>query len=176
MTPADLVDPVVDAWVHLGHPTARRLVPHGASNKGIHFSLMTSRLPWTATADAITGAPGAFWVLHVVLEDRHLYIDDYWAQQPVRALLPIAGHIIQPSSSQIAVTLPAVGDPQVIADAIGGFFESIFAAAGGGEADDVRHPWRRTEPEFDPRVDASGLLSVLAGLDVDDQLSIFAAG
>lgn len=39
----------------------------------------------------------------------------------------------------------------------------------------VRHPWRRSTVDFDPRVDAGGLLSVLSGLGDDDPRAIFFA-
>jgi hypothetical protein len=85
----------------------------------------------------------------------------------------MAGHIIQSGTGLLAVTIPAVGDPAAISDAIGGFFEAVFYAStvGGGG----RHPWRRGAPELDPRADADGLLAVISGLNDDDAVSIFSA-
>jgi hypothetical protein len=171
----ELEDPIIDDWVRLRHPVAQRLVEHGARNKGIIFDLMTARLPWADKAERITGTPGWFWVMHVVLRERQIYIDDYWSQQAVQAQLPMAGHIIQSSPWSIAVTVPAVGDPAAISDAIAGFFEAVFRSATQGDGSSVRHPWRRTSLDLDPRVDAAGRLSVLSGLNDDDLMTIFAA-
>lgn len=173
---ATLDDPVVKDWVGLRNDVAHRLVPHGAGNKGIHFTLMASRLPWAESAGQITGTPGWFWVIHVVLDGGHMYIDDYLAQQAVQALLPMAAHIIEPWGTQIVVTIPGVGDPDHISKAIGGFFEAIFVAKTPGDKDfAVRHQWRRHALALDPRVDAAGLLSVLSGLNDEDPITIFSA-
>jgi hypothetical protein len=111
-----------------------------------------------------------------VLDGRHLYIDDYLREQAVQALLAYAGHIIEPWGTQLAVTVPAVGDPKSISNAIGGFLEAVFEAVTPGERDtEVRHPWRRTDLALDPRVDAADLLSVLSGLNPEDPITIFAA-
>lgn len=171
----DLSDPVVDAWVHLQHPDALRLVNHGHNTKGIHFELMASHLPGAEVIGTITGSPGWFWVMHVVLEGRRLYVDDFWSSQTVKNLMPLAAHIVQSSSWTLAVTIPAAQDADVIADAIGGFLNAVFEEVRPGEGTDVRHPWRRPEPDLDPRVDAEGLLSVLSGLNPEDPISIFDA-
>ena len=174
----DLPDSVVEDWIGLRHPVARRLVEHGGRNKGIDFTLYAAHLPWTEQRAAITETPGQFWVMHVsldVADRRHIYIDDYWSHPTVQALLPMAGHIIQSGPGLLAVTLPAVGDPTAISDAIGGFFEAVFYTATVGSGGGVRHPWRRGTPELDPRVDADGLLAVIGSLNDDDPISIFSA-
>ena len=172
----DLNDPIAKDWRHLEHEVARRLVPHGKRSKGIWFSLQASRLPWAPTAERITGTPGYFWVMSVHLDhQRHVYIDDYWADANVQSVLDRAAHIIQPSPYQLNVTLPAVGDPKEISDAIGEFFEAVFSTAQFGESEQVRHPWRRTHPDLDPRVDAEGLLSIVSGLNAESPLTVFDA-
>ena len=103
-----------------------------------------------------------------------LYIDDYMRNQSVQNLLSIAAHVIQPSQQEIAVTIPAVGDPDVIADAIGGFLRAVFSERQSGDHRySVRHPHRRVP--LDPRVDAQGRLSILSGLDHTESMSIFDA-
>jgi hypothetical protein len=171
----DLEDPVVAAWVHCEHPVAMRLVQHGHRIKGIHFELKTSALPWAdRRAPMITGSAGWFWVMHAVLDERTVTIDDYLEAGAVRSLLNVAGHVVQASPWQLAVTIPAVGDPDTIADEIGRFLEPVFSASRGRDSDDVRRSWNRLT--LDMRCDAKGLLSVLSGLYADDPITIFSAG
>ena len=96
-TYSDDDDVIVRDWVDLDLPDAHRLVPHGHDNKGIHFSLMCSRLRWAEETSTITGAPGWFWVMHVYLRDCSLYIDDYLRESSVTRGLPLVGHVVQPS-------------------------------------------------------------------------------
>jgi len=172
----DLDDPIVDAWQRGNHPVYQRLVPHGQDIKGIDFYLRVSVRPWANRGTgAITGSPGYYWVLMVVLHERHLFVDDYLREYHVVKNLPLIGHVIQTDSRFLYVTFPAVGDPVEISDAIGECFEAVFNAAnyGYGDINQVRHPWNREQ--LDSQVDAQGLLAIVSGLDTDDPLTIFAA-
>lgn len=172
----ELVDPIVDDWCRRRHDLSR-LIEHGERNKGIDFSLHVARRPWAdTTAERVSGTPGFYWVMDIVLHERHLLIDDYLSQSAVRVSMPLIGHIVHTSTNHVFVTFPSVGSPRDISDAIGRCFEAVFTAARPGYGDhySVRHPWRRVD--IDARVDAQDLLSVLAGLNPDDPISIFAAG
>ncbi len=167
-----LADPVVDDWVHLRHEYSH-LVEHGRDRRGIDFSLRTVALPGaTLGGPAVTGSPGRFWVMHAYVREGGLYIDDY--VRSVQNLMPLAAHIVQPSQSEVAVTIAAVSDPQVTSDLIGGFLHAVFWAQGrGDDRFSVRHPSRRVRHGLDPRVDAQGILSVLSSLNPEDRCSIF---
>jgi hypothetical protein len=175
---ADLKDDIVEDWVRMRHSAAARLIDHGRRNKGIDFSLACTRRPWAPPPEpAVTNTPGWMWVLeaHLELDRRHLFIDDYFSESGVQASLPWIGHIIQPDSTTVYVTFPAVGDAEAISDAIGRCFEAVFTASRpGSDPGVVRHPWRRKTRDLDPRVDAEGLLSVLTCLNDDDPISYFA--
>lgn len=171
----DIDDPVVEAWVRYGHPDAV-LVEHGRNNKGINFHLEASHLPWSTVADGcIAGSPGFFWAMNVHLDRPHIHLEDYWEEQTVQNLLPLAGHLIRPDASQIVVTLPATLDPTVTADAIGAFFRSVFDATRYGEHTDRCVPRRLTTMGLDARADDGGILSVLSWLNESDAISIFSA-
>ncbi|MFN2486678.1 MAG: hypothetical protein ABR609_08755 [Acidimicrobiia bacterium] len=178
---SNLKDPIVDAWGRGTHPVAARLLDHGANNKGIHFGLQFSKRPWADMSGlaTLTGVRGVYWAMAVQLEydHRHIFLDDYWADYGVQASLPFIGHIIQPADTVLYVTFPAVGAPGEIADAIGRCFEAVFSASRASRGDgSVRRSWRRpTGPDFDPRVDAEGLLSILTGLNDDDPITFFGA-
>jgi hypothetical protein len=170
----DLVDPVVEDWARMRHVDAH-LVEHGRERRGVEFELRTVSLPGTPTdAVCVSGSPGRFWVMHAIIRQGGLFIDDYMRESSVQNLLSLATHIVQPSQNQIAVTIPAVGDPTVISEVIGGFLAAVFSArTKGDERYSVRHPTRRFRGTLDPRVDAQGILSVLSWLDADDSCSIF---
>jgi hypothetical protein len=171
----DLDDPVVRDWIGRDHEKSH-LVEHGFKNKGIDFHLAVSARPWAdREATIVSGTPGYWWVLWVVLHDQHMFIDDFVRESAVRSSLPLIGHIIQPSDHFLYVTFPSVGNATDISDAIARCFEAVFYATTYGVNDrpGVRHPWRRAE--LDPRVDAQGLLSVLSDLNLDDPISIFSS-
>ena len=169
-----LVDPVVDDWVRLQHNVSH-LVEHGRERKGIDFSLRAVELPGaTCSGLAVTGSPGWFWVMHAYVREGGLYIDDYLRDTSVQKLMPMVTHIVQPSRSEIAVTIAAVGDPHVTSNLIGGLLEAVFSEREwGGVGSSVRHPTRRVAQGLDPRVDAQGILSILSGLNPGDHCSIF---
>ena len=171
---ADLVDPVVADWARMRHVDAH-LVEHGRERRGVEFELRTVSLPGAQTdGPCVSGSPGRFWVMHALIRQGGLFIDDYMRESSVQNLLSLATHIVQPSQHQIAVTIPAVGDPTVISDVIGGFLAAVFSArTKGDERYSVRHPTRRVRGGLDPRVDAQGILSVLSELNADDSCSIF---
>lgn len=171
----NLADPIVDAWVHRHHPAASRLVEHGERNKGIHFTLTASALPWAEDLPVITGSKGWFWVMRVYLVERHLYIEDYCTELAVRAALPVIGHIVQSDPGSIAVTIPAAQDADLIADTLGNLLDSAFTESRPGDVDGLRHPWKSVSTAEDPRIDVGGVLSVLSGIDRDDPISLFEA-
>jgi hypothetical protein len=171
---ANLVDPVVEDWARMRHVDAH-LVEHGRERRGVEFELRAVSLPGAQTdGPSVSGSPGWFWVMHATIRQGGLFIDDYMREPSVQNLLPLATHIVQPSQQEIAVTIPAMCDPTVISDVIGGFLGAVFSARrNGDERYSVRHPTRHLRGGLDPRVDAQGILSVLSGLRVNDSCSIF---
>jgi hypothetical protein len=171
---AGMADPVVDDSVRLQHEDAH-LVEHGRERCGIDFSLRAVSLPGaTLVGSSVTGSPGWFWVMHAYIREGGLFIDDYLRNNGVQNLMAMATHIVQPGQWRVAVTIPAVGDPAVTSNLIGGFLNAVFSARGrGNDRFSVRHPTRRAPHGLDPRVDAQGILSVLSSLNADDSCSIF---
>lgn len=172
----DLDDPVVADWCHGGHELSQ-LIEHGHDRRGIHFDLCLSRRPWAdGRTRPITGSPGFYWIMHVVLDRSRIYLDDYYAESGVRVTMPMIGHIVEPDPRSLLVTFPAVGDPIEISDSIGRCFEAVFAASrpiGPTEDEDWR-PWR-LHNRFDSRLDGAGMLSVLSGLDSSQPITLFEA-
>lgn len=168
----DLDDPVVANWCRGGHEQSR-LVEHGKS-KGIWFHLGFCRRSWATQSERVSGEPGHFWMMFIVLDGQYLRPADYWADSAVRVSLPNIGHILHESPRFLKVTFPAVDDPDVVSDAIGRCFEAVFDAYRVGDHEDSTD-WRRGTSRLDSRVDVEGVLSVLSGLHYDEPISLFCA-
>ena len=123
-------DPVARAWIGLDCPEAHD-VKRGRNNKGIEFTLCACALLGAPDSENVTGTPGWFWVMRANLSapGTGLYIDDSMRNQSVQNLLSVAAHVIQPSQQESAVTVPAVGEPEVIATPSAGSFVWCFRTA-----------------------------------------------
>jgi hypothetical protein len=165
---SEVDDPVVAAWLREEHPVAQRLVSHGRQNKGINFNLGWSRLPWAETSDVITGTPGYFWNLYVTIRRGQVDLRRYTNHFAVRRWMPEISHIYQPFDSSVVVSIPAVLDPQAVADIIGDLFEAVFETWSGAV--------RPRTGRLDPRVQQSHeVLSILSNLDPEDGMTVFGA-
>lgn len=174
-------DPIVEDWVHRHRTDARRLIGHGADNKGIRFDLLYTVRPWASISDnqPLSETPGVFWVMAVSLDSdqRHLVVDDYWANRRVQDVLHLIGHAICPDANTLYVTFPAVGDPQAVSDAIGACFETVFRESRMGAPSRPYSARQRglSGVQLDSRLDAGELLSVLTGLWPENRFSYFGA-
>jgi hypothetical protein len=135
-------DPVGQAWIREGHPTAQRLLGNGHAERKYEtrFWLERTVRPWADAPDPkkIAGTPGVLWHARWSVAGHELNVAELWRQiqrhgQSSRHLI----HLLFDLGSVVA-TFAAVDDPQAVADAIGGVFDAILEST---------HPFRHAQWE-----------------------------
>jgi len=175
--PANLDDPIVEAWIRNEHEVADRLTEHARENYDTTLRISYSKRPWANAPELgpITGTPGLLWHARFLMRHgRYLsprrFWDDHYLDNPgVRELIIHSDHH---SPAEAVITFAAVDDPQHVCDAIGWCFESIVTLS---QADASRHQWEHwAEPaaQLDPRVHT---LSPFAQYEGHGDLDIFLA-
>ena len=120
-------DPLVDAWWHGRHKTARRLLGHAEAKYETRFQLRYSVRPWFKgpVVDHISGLPGAVWEAQWTTS-MTVMPDELWHYDYLDKYRHLIMNLLMPSPNFVRVTFAAIDDPLLIADAIGRIFDSIL--------------------------------------------------
>jgi hypothetical protein len=124
-------DPLSRAWVRGRHEAASRLLQHARDQYDTRFRLRYSVRPWAQKPQPsnISGAAGVLWHADWLIMGRDLNVADLWATIELRAnARHLLVHLLF-DLGRVTATFAAVDDPAMIADAIGGIFDSILISS-----------------------------------------------